>query len=839
MKVSPSVQSFNAGEFSPLLAARTDLKSYPVACRHSRNFIPTTQGPQRRRSGTRFVAETKDSTQRSWLGKFQFNNVQAYVLEYSDFAMRFFSNHGVVGAPFELAIPYSILDYTDTDGTFTIRWVQSGDEQYVCHRIYPPQLLQRTGAAVFTIGDVPFEGGPFKDIDPDNPVTVYASANTGAGITITSSAAGTFNGTDIGTLFLMEQKDTDDILMWETNKAIVANDVRRSDGKNYHALNAANTGAVKPVHSRGAKYDGNAGVQWQFDDAGFGWALITAIDGTGTTATADVVSRIPDGAVGAGNPTQRWAKAAWNGLDRYPSECTFWRERLVFARDRSVWASSPADFKNFKDRDDGGLVTRDQAYSGEIVSDQVNNIMWMAPLHEALLVGTAADEHAILPATSTEAFGPGNAVALKQESRGARHVPPLSVGEGVLFTQASGRKLRDMAMAESVNTRWASKDLTVLSEHITKSGIIWQTYQQEPDSVVWEVLADGRLVGFTLNREQEVRGWHQQRIGGYSDAAKTQYAVVESAVAIPAPTGDRDELWLQVRRYINGSTKRYVEFIEKQWEAGDDPEDAFYVDCGLTLDNSMPDDLQPGLNADVLGAINVVFTSSTYFFSFLDLGKYIHYRYSEKDIKGKTIWKKAIVKITFGFAGTAKGTILSPFPNTNLIPVSGWRMTVEVIAGLDHLIGETVSICGDGAAYPDQVVLDDGFGVGYILLPVPASKVHVGLPCPAVIQPMPLEPGSQTGASQGKTKRANRVGVMLHESAGCRLGRDEDLQLDPVLSRAPPNPMNEPPPLFTGIVVVSWPDGYTDEQLLTIVQEQPLPCTLVGLFPQVDVAADK
>jgi hypothetical protein len=46
--------------------------------------------------------------------------------------------------------------------------------------------------------------------------------------------------------------------------------------------------------------------------------------------------------------------------------------------------------------------------------------------------------------------------------------------------------------------------------------------------------------------------------------------------------------------------------------------------------------------------------------------------------------------------------------------------------------------------------------------------------------------------------------------------------------------MDAPADLFTGDVVVSWPDGYTNEQLITVVQDDPLPCTVAGLFPQMN-----
>ncbi|MHB8825149.1 MAG: hypothetical protein ACYC5T_09995, partial [Thiobacillus sp.] len=64
-KAAPAITSFNAGEFSPLMSARSDLKYYQSACKRLLNFVPTVQGPARNRPGTKFVKEVKDSTART------------------------------------------------------------------------------------------------------------------------------------------------------------------------------------------------------------------------------------------------------------------------------------------------------------------------------------------------------------------------------------------------------------------------------------------------------------------------------------------------------------------------------------------------------------------------------------------------------------------------------------------------------------------------------------------------------------------------------------------------------------------------------------------------------
>jgi hypothetical protein len=161
----------------------------------------------------------------------------------------------------------------------------------------------------------------------------------------------------------------------------------------------------------------------------------------------------------------------------------------------------------------------------------------------------------------------------QQTAEGSRSVTPVRVGYSTLMVQRSGRKVKELAYNFQQNG-YVSNDLTVLAEHVTKTGIVQTTWHKEPYVAMWAVRADGALLGFTFNKEQDVVGWHRHLVGGSG--------VVESVCVIPSPTRDRDELWMIVKRTINGSTKRYVEYLEREYQDGDAQADAFYVDSGAT-----------------------------------------------------------------------------------------------------------------------------------------------------------------------------------------------------------------------------------------------------------------
>ncbi len=787
MKASPIITSLNAGELSQDLDGRVDLTKYPSGCKVLENFIPKIQGPAMRRAGLRYVKETKDSADRSWLMKFEFSSTQAYVLEFGDGYVRFYADHGQVivsgvaaynggtayvvgdlvssagvnyyciaattgnappnatywyamtGTIYEIPSPYALADLTNGDGTCALKTVQSGDVIYIANQYgtYAPRKLIRYGATNWQFSTYAPNQGPFLEQNTGS-VTIYASASTGS-VDLTASSA-TFASTDVGRLVRL-QVQNQAVQPWETAKAYVATDLARYDGKTYEAQNNATSGTSPPVHERGTAYDGKSAVNWEYQDAGYGIARITAFT-SATVVTATVISdtpnglqQLPAGVVGGGNASTRWSLGAWSATTEYPRTVTFFRNRLFWAGEQRLWGSVPNDFENMAG-DFFGETRTDNAIWSQLQAEDVNAIQWIVG-DERLAIGTGGGEFIAGEITTTDPLGPANFSIKRQSKKRVRSVQPIGVGNALLFVQRAGRKLLAMSYSFEVD-KYSAQDLAVLSNRITRTGIVDIAYQGEPDSIAWCVLGNGNLVGFTYDRDQEVTGWHRHPIGGDGD--------IESVVVIPAPDGTREELWCIVKRTLNGATQRYVEYLEKPWESndedgtgGDDQEDAFYVDSGLTYD---------------------------------------------------------------GAATTS-------------------------LTGLDHLEGEEVDILADGAVQPSKTVSG-----GAITLDRAASVVHVGLRYTSRLVTMRLEAGANDGTSQGRVKRIYRAVIRFLDTLGGKVGMYGG-RVDSISLRSPSTPMSTGQPFASGDVEIDIPGDYERDCRVEIRQEQPLPMTVAAIMPQL------
>ena len=124
---------------------------------------------------------------------------------------------------------------------------------------------------------------------------------------------------------------------------------------------------------------------------------------------------------------------------------------------------------------------------------------------------------------------------------------------------------------------------------------------------------------------------------------------------------------------------------------------------------------------------------------------------------------------------------------------------------------------------------------GAVTLQAVAGKAHIGLPCPAKLQTLRLNAGAQDGTSQGKKARINRCAVRLLETGDLNYGINFNDQLD-VDFRTALDRMDNPTALFTGDVILDWPGEYDLNPWLCFTVDQPLPCTIIAIMPQVSVS---
>ena len=173
-----------------------------------------------------------------------------------------------------------------------------------------------------------------------------------------------------------------------------------------------------------------------------------------------------------------------------------------------------------------------------------------------LIIGTAGGEFTVSGGGTDNAITPTNILIKKQSNHGAANVDAIAVGNATLFLQRAKRKIRELAYNFDVDG-YIAPDMTILAEHISEGGLTQMAYQQEPNQVIYAVRGDGELIGLTYQREQQVTAWHRHIFGGVFGAGN---AVCESVAVIP--TDDTEyEVYVIIKRTINGATRRFVEYI--------------------------------------------------------------------------------------------------------------------------------------------------------------------------------------------------------------------------------------------------------------------------------------
>ena len=547
--------NFLTGEMSPLLHGRVDTERYGNAVKTCENFTVKLHGGLERRAGTHFVAETKDSSKKSRLIRFEFNREQSYILEFGDEYIRFFTQNGkvVTYAVASTAITAGGSGYTSAPTvTFTA----------------PPQGTTATGTATIASGAV-------TGITITNAGTGYETAptiafsgggGTAAAATSTLATTGTtlemgspYTEAQLGEIQVAQSADVIYIVhpevsprklarvsntLWTLEEPFfVSNDTTTLSAAITSTTSTANIPATSTE-----KFAESGGV-FKVDDEQIRYTGKSATELTGIT-------RAQNGTTGATHLNSALVQIPkWDQSKKYPRAITFHQERLWMGgtteKPQSIFASKTDIFEDFT------IGTNDaDGLEYAIASYRVNRVEWMSST-EVLIVGTAGGEFKV--SGGGAALTPSNVQVTRQTSYGGKNIQPRHVGYQTLFIDSTGTKIRSYEYQFNQDI-YESEDLTFLAEHITDGGITEMAYQAVPDGIVWAIRADGTLLGMTYNKGRSIVGWHRHVTDG----------TFESVSVIPQAT--KDQVWVVVKRTIGGATKRFVEYL--------DPD--IHVDSGLT-----------------------------------------------------------------------------------------------------------------------------------------------------------------------------------------------------------------------------------------------------------------
>lgn len=853
MSTSVIQTSFAGGELSPTLYARVDLTKYHVGAARLLNFFVDYRGGASNRPGFEYVCRCKDSVNPTRLIPFQFSIIQTYELIFSNLAMRVIkdgaqvlntaktivgvtnANPGVFNVTahgyvvnqqiytlaagmtqinnkdyFIASVPdanhFTIKDWNGTVintagfGVFTsgtvasvyevvspyaaadlalLKFTQSADTMTICHPNYVPYDLTRTSDTGWFFTAVVFGSTAVAPAAPTVVVqpTTGGSANYSYKVTSVNAAGqesvASPAGTQLGQVNISTTAGSA-VITWTAVPGAVSYNV-------YKALIASNV-AVQPGALHG---------------------YMTTV--TGGTSALDT-NIVPDFTFSPPTNTNPFSGA------NDPIAVTYDQQRKVYAGStafpETFWMSKPGQFNNF---DISDPIQPSDSIVGTLVSRQVNNIKYMVSMPGGLIMLTGGGAWQVSGGSAGAVLTPSTITATPQAYNGCADVEPLTINYDILYVQQKGTVVRDLSYSFYTNI-YTGTDLSVLSNHLfTGYSIDEWTYAEEPFKIIWAVRSDGALLSLTYLKEQEVFGWAKHETQGRFQSISSIQEGQENAV------------YAVVQRSIDGQLISFVERMHTRLMPYG-AEDAFFMDCALSTSPSGLSVNVPGVTLSVSGIDGTqTLISSIALFDINSIGAIVRGGGGIATITGFTNGTTVTIKITRPFTDVDNFRV--PVTVWPLADWSFWNNTT-VVSGLDHLEGETVAILGDGNVFPNQVVLN-----GAVTLSQPCSKITVGLLYTAQLQTLYLDTGEPT--IQGKRKNIIAMTARVDQTRGIAMGQTfDDLTL---YKDRDLNTIGQPIELFTGDQRMIIGGGWTTEAQICIEQSSPLPATILGVIPEIQI----
>lgn len=527
-------RNFTGGEVIPTLSARYDLQKFGSLLQACENFVPNLHGDIERRPGTKFVA---DIGGRAVLLPFCFNTDKAnnFVLIFQDEEIKVASEDGLASGV-SLENPYAL------DDVYSISCAQVGDIIYMAHQKYALRKLTRSGSA-------PDYDWALEEVALNQSIAAPAAPSV------------TWHG-DSGSYPLS------------------------------YVITAVDEDGMESIGSPVGSANGQYPTDWvQGDYVSLSWSVVEgAVEyniyresagyygfiGVSKTTSFQDQNYEPD--------TATTPKEDWNPFENgnNPSTVCFHQQRMCLAGTKdnpaSFYMSRTGDYESFRK---SRPLQDDDPVEYMLASGSIDDVKWMASFGD-LLIGTAGGEY---QTTSSGAAITSSDVQISVQSYwGSSNLAPIIIGQSILHCQRSGHHVRDLYYSWE-SDGYSGNDLSILAPQLVEGYSILQwAFQQSPGSNVWMVRDDGTLLCLTYMKEQNVFAWSRHVTDG-------------RVVSLTVINGDEgDVVMLVVEREVDGQAHYFLERLADRFRDADRIEDAFFVDCGLTVKREEADEEVFGLS---------------------------------------------------------------------------------------------------------------------------------------------------------------------------------------------------------------------------------------------------
>lgn len=800
-------RSFAGGEIAPALYGRADQVKYQTGLVTCRNFFVERHGGVSNRQGSQFLAEVKNSANRTYFLKFIFNDQQTYVIEAGDRYFRFYRdgarivvsgvaawsnavnyvpgdlvlsggvnyycilahiNHvppnatywyALTGNIFEVPTPYLAADLS------ALKTDQSGDVVTITHQGYIPAELRRTGHTAWTL--VGIVTAP--SILPPTGQSVTAIAGPGA----------------------LNYDYVITAVMEDSYEESIASGVAS-------ALTTIAPTTAAPIIIEWVASAGAVEYNVYLDRAKNG---VFGFVGVASDVIFHDTGIIPDLST-----TPPVARSLFTSTGNYPKTSSYFQQRHIFAstilEPETAWASKSGAFKNFTI---SSPIQDDDAVTFQVAGKKVNNIEHLIELGK--LIALTGSGEWVIKGDSDGVLRPQAINPEQQGYRGASSVQPAIAGDSLIYVQALASIVRDLRFDVTIDG-YTGNDLSVFAVHLFRGYQIERLdYSEIPDSIVWCIRNDGTMLGLTYMREQQIVGWHRHDTDG----------IFEDVCVVPE--GNEDILYVMVKRTINGSTKRYVERIPSRF-ISDIISDARFLDAFLEYDGTNGTATTMTLTGSGwTTASTLTLTASAGFFVVGDVGNVITLRVGDDSVR-------------VGITAYTSATVVSIRPEKTVpasirgVATADWTKCVDQLGGLSHLEGKTVSIFGDGNVLEQAVV-----AAGVVTLDRCYGIIAVGLPITADVVTLDID--NPNADVRGRQKHIGSVQLLVENTRGLMVGQDFD-NLDEIL----PDPTlayGDIPALLNEVVDTNVAGQWEERGRVAVRQTDPLPVTLLSIITNVTV----